>query len=94
MRLGTDTRFREGITELISEGCLSGYAGPEPRIGDVIEIALTAPYAGLPVLLKMVVRDRTNDGLRVEFLAETSDEKRELSLFRQFLRASAGHTDA
>jgi len=84
-----DGRGRE-----LNDGYLSGYVGDEPRIGDVIEIALTAPYAGLPLLLKTVVRDRTNDGLRVEFLAETSDEKRELSLFRQFLRASSGHTDA
>lgn len=64
------------------------------RIGDVIEFGLTALDAGLPVRLKVVVRDRTNDGFGVEFLADTPEEKRELSLFRQFLRAAAGYTDA
>jgi len=62
----------------------SGYAAAEPQIGDVIETGLTALDAGLPLRLKGVVRDRTTDGLRVEFLANTPDERRELSLFRQF----------
>jgi len=78
----------------LNEAGLSGRAGTEPMIGDVIEIGLTALDAGLPLRLKVVVRDRTNDGFRVEFLADTPDEKCELSLFRQFLRAAAGHTDA
>jgi hypothetical protein len=69
-------------------------AGVEPKIGDVIEIGLTALDAGLPLRLKGVVRDCTTDGFRVEFLADTLDERRELSLFRQFLRAASGYTDA
>jgi len=77
----------------LNEGYLSSYVD-ELRIGDVIEIALTAPDSELPLLLRMVVCDRTNDGFRGEFLAETFDEKRDLSLFRQFLRAGTGHTDA
>jgi len=68
----------------LNEGRLSGCAGAEPKIGDVIEIALTALDAGLPLRLKVVVRDRTTDGFRVEFLADTPNERRELSLFRQF----------
>ena len=67
----------------LNEGGLSGYAGAEPKIGDVIEIGLTALDAGLPLRLKVVVRDRTNDGFGVEFLADTPDERRELSLFRE-----------
>ena len=68
----------------LNECGLSGCAGAEPKIGDVIEIGLTALDAGLPLRLKGVVRDRTNDGFRVEFLADTPDERRDLSLFRQF----------
>jgi len=75
----------------VNEGRLSGFAGAEPRIGDVIEIALDA---GLPLRVRAVVRERTNDHFGVEFLAETPDDERELRLFRQFLRATAGHTDA
>lgn len=77
----------------LNEDGISGYAFAEPRTGDLIEI-LTAPAAGLPLLLKAVVRDRSDDGLRLEFLAETPDEKRQLGLFLQFVRAAAGYTDA
>ena len=74
----------EGRGGELNEGHLSGYACAEPRIGDVIEIRLTALDAGLPLRLEAVVRDRTTDGYRVEFLADTPDESRELRLFRQF----------
>ena len=84
----------DGRGSELNEAGLSGYAGSEPKIGDVIEIGLTALDAGLPLRLKVMVRDRTTDGFRVEFLADTPDEKRELSLFRQFLRATEGYTDA
>lgn len=68
----------------------SGHAGAEPKIGDVIKFGLNA---GLPLLLKAVVRKRTKDGFGIELLAETPDERRDLSLFRQFVRAVAGYTD-
>jgi len=84
-----DDRGRE-----LNEDRLSVCAGAEPRIGDVIEFGVTALDPGLPLLLRAVVRDRTNDGFGVEFLAETPDEKRDLGLFRQLLRATAGYTDA
>jgi hypothetical protein len=84
----------DGRGSKLNEGGLFGYAGVVPKIGDVIEFALTALDAGLPLRLKVVVRDRTTDGFRVEFLADTPDERRELSLFRQFLRAAEGYTDA
>lgn len=84
-----DGRGRE-----LNEGRLSVCAGAEPRIGDMIEFGLTALDPGLPLLLRAVVRDRTKDGFGVEFLAETPEKKRDLSLFRQFARAAAGHTDA
>jgi hypothetical protein len=84
----------DGRGSELNEGGLSGHAGADPRIGDVIEIGLTALDAGLPLRLKGVVRYRTTDGFRVEFLADTLDERRELSLFRQFLRAASGYTDA
>jgi len=74
----------EGRGSELNEGRLPGYACSEPKIGDVIEIRLTALDAGLPLRLKAVVRDRTTDGLRAEFLADTPDHRRELSLFRQF----------
>ena len=70
---------------------LTGYAGTEPKIGDVLELGLNA---GLPLLLKALVHGRTKDGFRVQLLAETPDERRDLSLFRQFVRATAGYTDA
>ena len=70
---------------------LYGNAGAEPKIGDVIELAVSA---GLPLLLRAVVRARTKDGFGVEFLAETPVERRDLSLFRRFVRAAAGYTDA
>ncbi len=69
------------------------YAGAQPKIGDLIEIMM-APAAGLPLRLKVVVRNRTSDGFGVEFLADTLQEKLELSLYRQFVRAAAGYTDA
>ena len=46
---------------------LFGYAGAEPEIGDVIEFGLNA---GLPLLLRAVVRTRTKDGFGLELLAE------------------------
>jgi len=70
---------------------LTGYAGTEPKIGDVLELGLNA---GLPLRLKAVVRGRTEDGFGVELLAETPDERRDLRLFRQFVSAAAGYTDA
>ena len=78
----------------VNDSGLSGYANAEPKIGDVIEIGLTALDAGLPLRVKAVVRNRTSNGFGVEFLADTLDEKLELNLFRQFLRAAAGYTDA
>jgi hypothetical protein len=78
----------------LNEGRLSGYAGTEPKIGDVIEFGVTALDAGLPLLVRAVVRDRTKYGLAVEFLAETPDERRDLSLFRQLVHAASGYTDA
>jgi len=84
----------DGRGSELNEAALSGYAGAEPRIGDVIEIVLTALDTGLPLRLRVVVRNRTNDGFGVEFLADTLNEKKELNLFRQFLRAAAGYTDA
>jgi len=74
----------DGCDSEVMEDRLSGYADAEPKVGEVIEIALTAFDAGLSLRLKGVVRDRTNEGFRVEFLADTPDEKREFSLFRQF----------
>ena len=74
----------DGRSSELNENGLPGYAGAEPKIGDVIEIGLTALDARLPLRLKGVVRDRTNEGFRVEFLADTPHEKRELTLFRQF----------
>ncbi len=70
---------------------LWGHAGTEPKIGDVIEFGVNA---GLPLLLKAVVRNRNKDGFGVELLAETPDERRDLRLFRKFVRAAAGYTDA
>ena len=84
----------DGRGSEVNEDRLCGYAGAEPRIGDVIEIALTARDAGMPLRVKAVVCDRTKDHFGVKFLAETPDEKRDLNLFRQFLRATAGYTDA
>jgi hypothetical protein len=85
----------DGRGSELNEGGPSGYyAGAEPKIGDVIEIGLTALDAGLPLRLKVVVRGRTKDGFGVEFLADTPDERRELSLFRLFLRSAEGYTDA
>jgi len=84
----------DGRGSELNEGRLSGYAGAEPKIGEVIEIGLTALDAGLPLRLRGVVCDRTKNGFCVEFLADTPDERRELSLFRQFLRAAEGYTDA
>jgi len=54
------------------------------RVGDVIEIGVIPCDVGLPLRLKGVIRVRTNDGYRVEFLADTPEERRELALFRQF----------
>ena len=79
----------DGRSSELNEGGLSAYACAEPKVGDVIEIGLTALDAELPLRLKAVVRDRTTDGFRVEFLADTPDESRELSLFRQ-LRGGLG----
>ena len=84
----------DGHGSEVNEVRLSVRAGAEPRIGDVIEFGVTALDAELPLLLKVVVRDRTKDGFGVEFLAETPIEKCDLYLFRQFVRAAAGHTDA
>jgi hypothetical protein len=87
-------KIMDGRGSELNDAALSECVGAEPRIGDVIEIALTARDAGLPLRVRAVVRDRTNDGFGVEFLAETPGEKRDLSLFRQFVRATAGYTDA
>jgi hypothetical protein len=73
---------------------LSGYAGVEPKIGDVLEFGVTALDAELPLLVRAVVRKRTKGGFGIQFLAETADERRDLSLFRQVVRAAAGYTDA
>jgi len=69
---------------------LYGCAVTEPKIGDVIEFGVSG---GLPLLLRAVVRNQTREGFGVEFLAETSVERRDLGLFRQFVRAAAGYTD-
>ena len=71
--------------------CLYGYSDAEPKIGDVIEFGVSG---GLPLLLKAVVCHRTKDGFGIQLLAETPDDRRDLSLFRQFVRAAAGYTDA
>jgi len=76
----------DGRGSELNEGRVYGYASAEPKVGDVIEIGLTAVDAGLPLRLKVVVRDRTTDGFRVEFLTDTPDERRALSLFREFRR--------
>lgn len=68
----------------LNEGSLPGCADAEPKVGDVIEVGLRVLDAGRLLRLKGVVRRRTNDGFRVEFLADTPDEMRELTLFRQF----------
>lgn len=73
---------------------LSGYAGTEPNVGDVIELGVRGLDGGLPLLLKAVVRDRTKDEFRVEFLADTPDERRDLALFQKLIRAAEGYTDA
>ena len=70
---------------------LYGYAVTEPKIGDLIEFGVSA---GLPLLLRAVVRNQTKEGFGVEFVAETSVERHDLGLFRQFVRAAAGYTDA
>ena len=70
----------DGRGSELNEAALSEGVGAEPRIGDVIEIALTARDAGLPLRVRAVVRDRTNDGFGAEFLAGTPGEERELSV--------------
>lgn len=65
----TDSRSSE-----LNEATLSGDAGVEPRIGNVIEFGLAAVGVALPLWLKVVIRNRTNDGFGVEFLADTPDE--------------------
>ena len=61
----------DGRGSELNEDRLSGCAGTEPKIGDVNEIGLRALDARLPLRLKGVVRDCTNDNFRVEFLADT-----------------------
>ena len=65
----------------LNEHSSSGCAAPEA--GEVVEIKLADFDLGLLLRLKGIVRDRTSEGFRVEFLADTPDERHELNLFRQ-----------
>jgi len=79
-RMPEHGKIMDGRGSELNEAALSEGVGAEPRIGDVIEIALTARDAGLPLRVRAVVRDRTNDGFGAEFLAGTPGEERELSV--------------
>jgi len=74
----------DGRDSVLNDDNLSVCAGAGLKVGDVIEIGLIPCDVVLPLRLKGVIRVCTNDGFRVEFLADTPDERRELALFRQF----------
>jgi hypothetical protein len=74
----------------ISEGGMVVFAGTELKLGDVIFVEFTPPYAGKPLRVAATVRNRSGYNYGVEFRSETAEENQEIANFRLMLKSAAG----
>ena len=75
----------------INEGGIALDLDTSLQVGNQMQVEFRPPYAALPVRVQGVVRNVIGNRYGVEFLAVDPGEQQEVSLFRQMLRAAAGH---
>ncbi len=80
-------RIIDGRGNELNEGGMMIFAGVELRVGDPVEIEFTPPYHGLPIRVRSIVRDRRGYFYGIEFLLESEEDERKVSLIRQTLQA-------
>jgi PilZ domain-containing protein len=69
----------------LNEGGMALTAGVELKLGDQTEIEFTPPYAGLPIRIRGVVRNRNGYRYGMEFVAENDREEEEVLRWRTML---------
>jgi hypothetical protein len=69
----------------LNEGGMALTAGVELKLGDQTEIEFTPPYAGLPIRIRGVVRNRKGYRYGMEFVAESDQEQEQVLRWRTML---------
>ena len=69
----------------LSEGGMALTAGVELNPGDEAAIEFTPPYAGLPIRIRGVIRNRQGYRYGVEFVTASDDEKAQADRLRNML---------
>ncbi len=73
----------------INEGGIGVRSHIELAVGDQVEIEMCPSYAGLPLRIKTVVRNRRQNLYGLEFIVADALEREKVALVGQLLRGSA-----
>ena len=80
------TKIYDGRGNEISEGGMTITAGVELKLGDGVAVEFTPPYAGAPIRVRGVVRNRTGYRYGVEFTIENSEDSGQVNRLRPMLQ--------
>jgi hypothetical protein len=80
------TKLYDGRGNELSEGGMAVTAGVELKPGDEAAIEFTPPYAGSPVRVRGVVRNRKGYRYGLEFLVAGPEESEQVSRLRLMLQ--------
>jgi hypothetical protein len=79
------TRVIVGRGNELNDGGMSLTAGVELKPGDQAEIEFNPPYAGVPIRIRGVVRNRKGYRYGMEFVAESDHEEEQVLGWRTML---------
>jgi hypothetical protein len=81
------TLIVEGRGNELNEGGMAVFAGVELKLDDQIHVEFTPPYTGSPIRVRCTVRNRNGYYYGVEFVRDSEDDQRKITMIRQALES-------
>jgi hypothetical protein len=80
------TKLYDGRGNELNEGGMAVTADAELKAGNEIAVEFTPPFAGLPIRVRGIVRNRTGYRDGIEFLRENAEETEQVTHLRSLLQ--------
>lgn len=81
------TVYVDGRGTDLNEGGIAVFAGSELGIGEEVDISLTPPYQGEPLVARTIIRNRRGYTYGMEFVIETKADTERVERIRKVLKA-------
>lgn len=81
------TLIVEGRGNELNEGGMALFAGVELKPDDQLQVEFTPPYTGIPIRVRCTVRNRSGYYYGVEFVRDSEDDQRRITMIRQTLES-------